>query len=221
MRLGALMLLAAGLSGGSLAAQAPPLPWMEALLPSWTAATEGPLAVPPAPPAALAGQDRILTLSLDGRLRVVDRKGGIHLSAGLPGRPRKVWRDGGIPLEPTGRWAFPERTPLGDRKWSQFLASADPRALLGGLLWVLDDGEQRLTVVHPATARVLFLRVPEGASPDLRFFPDRLELRAQTPSGPRAWTLSWIALLPHLVRLTPTGRTAPKGTALQPFPKES
>lgn len=230
MRLGSLIRVLGlpGLVGPPVPAQAqvegprmvPKLPWEKALLPPWISQAEGQGEVPPAPPEAPEGRGLTLDLQPDGRLRVADRKGTLHLSMGLPGRPKRVWRDGGRPLEPTGHWPFPAQTPLSDKRISQLLTAEDPRATLSGLLWVLDDGERRLTVVHPATAKVLFLRLPEGESADLAFFPDHLEYRATTETGPRRWALSWAAMLPHLAKLGPSPKSPPQGTALQPFPQE-
>lgn len=213
------MILALILTAG-LSAQVPQLPWEDALLPPWISQSEGSTQEPSPPPAASAGKELSLDLRPDGRLRIADRKGTLRLSMGLPGRPRRVWRDGGQPLEPMGRWDFPDKTPFSERGIAQLLTAPDPRSALWGLFWVLDDGERRLTVVHPATAKVLFLRLPEGESPDLAFFPDHLEFRARTEGGPRRWSLPWAALLPHLARLGPTLKLPPRGTALQPYPSE-
>lgn len=203
-----------------LGAQIPKLPWVEAQLPPWIAQPVGALPLAPAPPIPTAAEDLSLTLAPDGRVRVVDRKGTLRLSIGLPGRPVRVWRDGGQPLKPTGNWLFAARTPLSERQVSHLLTDPDPRTALSGLLWVLDDGERRLTVLHPATARVLFLRLPEGEEPELAFFPDHLELRARVGEAVRRWTIPWAALLPHLARLGVGPSALPRGTALQPFPKE-
>lgn len=218
--MGTLRWLLVSIFTSTLTAQIPKLPWEDALLPPWISQAEGPIQEPLPPPVASDGKGLSLDLRPDGRLRIADRKGTLHLSMGLPGRPRRVWRDGGRPLEPTGRWDFPEQTPFSDRRVSQLLTAQDPRSALSGLLWILDDGERRLTVVHPATAKVLFLRLPEGESPDLAFFPDHLELRARTEGGPRRWSIPWPALLPHLARLGPTPKSPPRGTALQPYPRE-
>lgn len=230
MRLGSLILTLEilGLAGTPHPAQAradgprqiPKLPWEEALLPPWISQPEGPGEEPPPLPEASMGRDLTLDLQPDGRLRIADRKGTLHLSLGLPGRPRRVWRDGGHPLEPTGQWPFPGQTPISDKRISQLLTAPDSRTALSGLLWVLDDGERRLTVVHPATAKALFLRLPEGESADLAFFPDHLEYRATTETGPRRWALSWAGLMPHLAKLGPAPKSSPQGTALQPFPRE-
>lgn len=200
--------------------RAPRLPWEDANLPPWIAEPEGPAVDPPTSPGVTGENLLTLTLAPDGRIRVADRKGTLRMSLGLPGRPRRVWRDGGRPLESTGKWPFPDRTPLSERQIAQLLTGADPRVALTGLLWVLDDGERRLTVVHPATGRVLFLRLPEGEDPELAFFPDHLELRARAGDVLRRWSIPWAALMPHLARLGLAPFSGPKGTAFQPFPKD-
>lgn len=222
MRLGTLTLMrgiAALVSAVALLGQVPKLPWEDANLPPWIAERNDPMTDPTAPPPAPKASDLSLTLAQDGRVRVADRKGTLRLSLGLPGRPRKVWRDGGTALEPSGTWGFPALTPLSERQAARLLTDPDPRSALAGLLWVLDDSERRLTVVHPATARVLFLRLPDCEGPELAFFPDRLELRTGMGTSSRRWSIPWAALLPHLARLGLAPTSAPRGTALQPFPK--
>jgi hypothetical protein len=105
--------------------------------------------------------------------------------------------------------------------WGQ----SDFRPGLGGLLWILDDGERILTVVHPATAQVQYLALPPCSGPFLRFWPDRLELvegggdPAARPA-PRRWSLAWTALLPQLLRLAQPAPEGRHGTAFQPFPRD-
>jgi hypothetical protein len=100
--------------------------------------------------------------------------------------------------------------------------AADFRPFLRGLCWVLEDGEGFLTVIHPATAQVIHLPLPQGRDLRIRFLPDRLEVVAGDveKGAPRQWSLPWIGLLPRLGALGPRPTSAKSGTALVPFPKE-
>lgn len=156
-------------------------------------------------------------LAADGSLRIFEGKGVRRLRMGLPGRPVKVWRDGGLPLAAfLAPMAFPEDTPLRHGLGSLPLDAPDFRVALQGLLWILDDGERVLTVLHPATCQSIRLRLPAAEGPDLRFLPDRLELRS---TEGRAWALPWIALLPQFLQLGRPGPRTPPGSALDPYPK--
>lgn len=224
MRLGSLILTAAAAAQAQVVpGQAAPLPWVEAISPPWDLLAEGAAASPPSPPAPPADASLRVTLRVDGSLRVVDPRGTLRASLGLPGRIIRAWRDGGTPLSLPGPWRFPGRTPLLQGRVERLLGGADPRAGLAGLAWFLDDGERCLTVVHPATGGALHLRLPEGEAFDLAFFPDHLELRDGSPGGPRVsarrWSLPWILLVPYLGRLIP-GAPPARGTALVPFPRE-
>jgi len=200
-------LAAAVLSAAGLWAQAPAdLPWRavdaDPGIPVTGVPSTGPLKV---------------HLAADGTLHVFDGKGVRILRMGLTGRPVKVWRDGGHGVvrlhEPM---AFPEMTPLRRGLGVLPLDLADVRPGLEGLLWVLDDGERILTLLHPATRQVVRLRLPEGEDPDLRFLPDRLEVHA---GGGRAWALPWVALLPQFLQLGRPAPGPPPGTALDPYPR--
>lgn len=165
---------------------------------------------------------RSVWIAGDGALQVMDGRGVVRLRAGLPGRPLRAWRDGGLPLAaPKGTWAFPEDTPLsqglGELRW----CAEDFRPFLRGLLWILEDGESVLTVVHPATAQVTHLPLPQGQDLDLHFRPDRLEVVSRTaaPAAPQAWSIPWIGLLPRLATLGTRANPGPQGTALNPFPR--
>lgn len=202
--------------------QVQPLPWEAAPTPAWVLVPEAEVPDPVTPLPEGRGGPLRLGLTSEGRLRVVDARGTVRLSLGLPGRPGRAWRDGGRPLEGPGPWAFPDQTPLQGRKVEALLAGGDARPGLEGLAWFLDDGERCLTLVHPATGRAAFLRLPEGEGFTLSFHPGHLELRegapgARTPG--RRWRLPWLLLLPHLGTLLPAGPPS-RGTALVPFPRE-
>jgi hypothetical protein len=223
VRLGTLLLTGAALAAPSLAAQGhpvlswervPPLDWQagalstRAEIPAETAPSTGPLEA---------------RLTEDGTLSIRDARGIIRLKTGLPGRPLKAWRDGGSPLAAaSGAWRFPADSPLslglGGLSW----VAEDFRPFLRGLLWILDDGEGFLTVVHPATARVEHLPLPPGRDLRLRFLPDRLEVVAgEVDRGaPRQWSIPWMGLLPRLASLGPHADRTKPGTALIPFPKD-
>jgi hypothetical protein len=224
MRLGTLLLTGLALAGPGLCAQdRAVLPWERVAPLSWqvvpsTTGMDGPADKKPS-----TGLLEV-RLTGDGTLSIRDARGTIRLTTGLPGRPLKAWRDGGLPLSPSsGSWRFPKDSPLslglGGLRW----VAEDFRPFLRGLLWVLEDGEGFLTVIHPATARVVHLPLPPGRDLELRFLPDRLEVAAgEVDRGaPRQWSLPWIGLLPRLAVLGPHLDPAAKtGTALAPFPKE-
>lgn len=195
------------------------LPWQSGATPPWQ-----PLEAVPSPqPGPVASSQGPLRarLSQDGTLEVWNGGGVRTLRFGLPGRPRKAWRDGGIPLERLdGIWTFPQTDPLSEGLGGLDWNAGDFRNSLQGLLWILEDGERVLTVVHPATAQVIYLPLPRGDEFDLAFEPTRLVLRAGQGSGgrPEAWALPWLALLPQFARLGPPAAPPIKGTALKPFP---
>lgn len=170
----------------------------------------------PASPSPTTGPVSVHLLA-DGTLRIFEGKGLRKFRMGLPGRPVRVWRDGGVALEaflqPMG---FPSDTPLRRGLGSLPLDAPDFRTALQGLLWILDDGERILTVLHPATCQVVRLRLPDVEGADLHFLPDRLEVRS---AEGRAWALPWIALMPQFLQLGRPRKGAPLGTALDPYPK--
>ena len=205
-----------------LAQGGPRLPWRGLAPLAWQPVLHPPEGAVPPPPAPSTGSLRV-QVSPEGTLRVVDARGVIRLRAGLPGRPRRAWRDGGVPLEaPTGTWRFPARTPLAQGIGTLQWCAADFRPFLDGLLWILCDGGAVLAVVHPATGEILYLPLPPGRSFTLRLLPDRLEVDAERPEPGSAsrWFLPWIALLPRLAELGPRPRALPRGTALDPFPSQ-
>ena len=221
-------LVALFLAAGCLSAQAPqlkgpgPLPWQSGPTPPWE-----PLgAFPRTPP----GPDQPLTpsqgsvqarLAADGTLEIFDGAGVRSLRIGLPGRPVKVWRDGGIPVpRPWDRLAFPQADPLSQGLGGLAWNAGDFRPSLSGLLWILEDGERVLTVVHPATAQVVYLPLPRGDGFSVSFEPSRLVALAGQDGGGKTegWALPWLALLPQFARLGPPVSPGPRGTALKPFP---
>lgn len=223
MRLGTLVLIGAALGGVSLAAQVrQPLPW-ERLAPlDWHAGLRAVERGTPWVSEASTGP-MVARISGDGTLQVVDQRGLVRLQTGLPGRPLKAWRDGGLPLAvATGTLQFPLDGPmsqgLGGLQW----CADDFRPFLRGLLWILEDGEGFLTVVHPATARVIHLPLPPGRDLELRFLADRLEVAAGMvdKGAPRLWSIPWMGLLPRLAALAPHPTPGKSGTALAPFPRD-
>ena len=222
MRLGALFLTGAALAAPKLAAQGrQALPW-EGLQPlDWQA---GPEASPGVPYEVASSSGPVeARLTVDGTLSVKDARGIIRLQTGLPGRPLKAWRDGGFPLPaPAGAWSFPTDSPLSLGLGGLLWGAPDFRPFLRGLLWVIEDGEAVLTVVHPATARVIRLPLPPGRDLHLKFLPDRLEVSAgEVDKGaPRCWSVPWMGLLPRLAALGPQPGPAKTGSALAPFPKD-
>lgn len=216
-------LVAFALSGSLLLAQGPPLPWVRALDLPWRAAVPEPAPEPlPTPP--VRGKALTVKLSVDGTLRIVDDRGQVLLRAGLPGRPLRVWRDGGVPIvPPQGTWRFPASTPLSRGLDAWRGAGSDYRAGLEGLLWILDDGEPCLTVVHPATARLLHLGLPKGEHVGVAFYPDRLGVHQLATSVVRkeprlCWSLPWMSLLPQFMELARPQPSPPRAGALKPFP---
>jgi hypothetical protein len=214
--------LAAFLLTGALALSAQALPWRAAPALPWKL---GPAGAGPGPCPAPVQARRPLTVRIayDGKVLVTDDKGLIRMKLGLPGRPVKAWRDGGIPVpDLTAPLAFPQATPLQRGIGGMPVGAPDFRPALEGLLWILDDDGTILTVLHPASAQVVYLPLPGGQDPTLAFHPDRLEVRDTGGQGPRpSWSLHWLGLLPQFIQL---GRDPaagkPKGTALLPFPKE-
>lgn len=220
MRLGPLLLIPASLGAQEMRQ----LPWDPAPSLPWRVSLPGELTDPVPPPPPTEGGPLRVSLDPDGTLKITDAKGIVLLRMGLPGRPLRIWRDGGCPLLGTsGTWAFPAETPLRQGIGALPLGQTDFRPGLQGTLWILDDEERLLTVLHPATSRVVYLALPGGTGLDLQFLPGHLQVR-QTPGldatrGPRnAWSLPWLSLLPQFILLG-TPLPAPKpGTALVPYP---
>jgi len=227
------VLLAAAAFGAPAQAPAPSrdkrLPWEAAqAMPPWQAAPEGPFGAPPPLPEPVPPAGRALHARFepDGSLRILDHRGVLRLKIGLPGRVARMWKDGGREVEPgASRLDLPASTTLSKGASELPWGMADFRPGLEGLLWILDDGERILTVVHPATARVQYLALPPVSDPELVFWPDHLELRerAGIEAGrqrQRRWSLPWPGLLPQLLRLAQPAKEGRHGTAFQPFPKD-
>jgi len=216
------------LTGALAWAQAPAgLPWQAAAALPWQLAEAGPAPVPfPAPPPRPEA-DLTVRLAADGALRITDAKGLIRLRMGLPGRPLRAWRDWGLPVaDPLAPMLFAARSPLQRGIGGLPIGASDFRSALEGLLWILDDDEGFLTVIHPATSQVAYLPLPGGLNLSLAFYPDRLEARegpaaAGALPSPSAWSLHWLALLPQFIHLgRDGGGNRNQGTALAPFPKD-
>jgi len=222
VRLGTLFLIASALA----AQETPGLPWDRVPNLPWRSTQAG--TIPPAPPSPAPASTGPLRLNLDadGALRIVDGRGIIRLRTGLPGRPQKLWRDGGTPLQgASGSWTFPAETPICRGIGALPLGRPDFRPGLEGLLWVMDDEERILTVLHPATSRVVYLPLPAGNGLDLVFLPDQLMVRqggegSDAPPSRSAWSLPWLNLLPQFILLGTPLPAPPPGTAMLPFPKE-
>jgi len=217
VRLGAFLLTAA-----TLAAQdARGLPWGKSPHLPWRVSSSLPSLALPVSGKPSSGPLRV-TLDPGGALKVVDGRGIVRLRAGLPGRPLKVWRDGGLPVAgASGTWNFPDRTLLCQGIGALPLGQADFRPGLEGLLWILDDEERLLTVLHPATSRIAYLSLPSGPGLDLVFLPDALGVIQNAPEAslPRSfWSLPWLSLLPQFISLGTPIKPEKPGTALLPFP---
>lgn len=213
------------LSGAALLGQGSRLPWASPAALPWRSALPEPA---PEPLSARPPQGATLQASVspDGTLRLVDARGLVLLRAGLPGRPVRAWRDGGTPLAPPyGTWTFPAATPLSRGLGALPADGADLRRALEGLLWILDDGDPCLTVVHPATGRMLHLGLPAGEHLGIAFYPDRLGVHQLATSVARdtprlCWSLPWMSLLPQLLELARPQPVPPAGGALKPFPRD-
>ncbi len=180
---------------------------------------------PPSPPPAPRFTTPLQVLIReDGSVHVYNSKGLRLWRMGLPGRPQRLWRDGGHPIQgPKAPLGFPEQTLLTQGMGAWPLTAPDFRPTLEGLLWVLDDGERCLTVLHPATCQALSFLLPEVENLQIQFHPDRLEVWGRDEGGPTRglhWAVAWKSLLPHFLKLAQPAPRPPKGTALNPFPQQ-
>jgi hypothetical protein len=209
----------------ALALPAQVLPWNSAGALPWQMEAASP---PPVPCTAKPTQTYFalrVQVAPDGKVLITDDKGLIHMKLGLPGRPVRAWRDWGIPVPDLSQpLAFSTRSPLQRGIGGMPVGAPDFRPALEGLLWILDDDETVLTVIHPATAQVVYLPLPGGQDLTLAFYPDRLEVSETSgpdPQGRSNWSLHWLGLLPQFIQLgKDRNADRPKGTALLPFPKE-
>ena len=206
----------------ALSAQAPgKLPWDSATSLPWKAGDCG-APLPPRTPRALPSPAPLrVRVTVDGALKVINNRGMILLRTGLPGRPLRMWRDGGVALEEAfGIQPFAAVSPVSRGIGGLPIGARDFRPALEGLLWILCDDGKVITLVHPATARICYLPLPGGRDFRLAFHPDRLEVREAAPGAEECWSLPWLALLPQFIQLgqeNPENR--PNGTALVPYPK--
>jgi hypothetical protein len=222
------LLLSAALAPGASAQTARALPWEGLPAPFWQGLFEDlPEPVPPPPNApqarpAAAGGLRV-RLAADGALVVADA-GRARLRADCRAARSRSGGGRGASAAPWSR-----SVPDGDRHplfSAAFWSQEDPRRGLSGLLWVLDDSERILSLLHPATGKVAFLPLPEAVGVDLHFLPSGLAVSERPVEGApptgrvRRWILPWVALVPVLARLAPAAEPPKAGTALQPFPKE-
>ena len=196
------------------------LPWKQSLNAPWRI-------VDPMPEPArlqIKQQNTELTVHVDkdGTIVIVNQKGIKNLRFGLPGRPVSIWRDAGQPLDSVGRFPFSSQTPLStdfnkvSKETSDFLNN------LAGLLWIFDDSEEYLTIVHPATFQYAFLSLPGGKDLELRFHPNYLELCKKEPhdGNSLSWALSWKDLESVFQTLAKLSVTLPQGDALVPYPSK-
>lgn len=218
MRLGTLLLIPAALTAQST------LPWDNATELPWVASLPSPGPLPLDSPSTTQEPQCLVSLSGDGTLRISDSRGRVTLRLGLSGRPLVLMRDAGVPMTLEDfPCRFPAETPLTRGLGSLPLAGDDFRTALKGLLWIVDDGERRITVIHPATRQVIYLPLPAGQDWEVRLHPDRLEVRERScPTEERretaCWSLPWLVLLPQFVRLSLPPPAGNPGTAFQPFP---
>ena len=219
MRLATLILTCA------LALPAQMLPWKTTGALPWQMEAASP---DPAPCSATPTQSYFalrVQVAPDGKVVITDEKGLIRMKLGLPGRPVHAWRDWGIPVEDLSvPLPFAVRSPLQRGIGGMPVGAPDFRPALEGLLWILDDDETVITVIHPATSQAVYLPLPGGQDLTLVFYPDRLEVSETQGPDPQSranWTLHWLGLLPQFIQLG-KDRSADraKGTALLPFPKE-
>lgn len=196
-----------------LGAQAPlELPWRTL---TGTRVDSAPL------PAASGVLPLEVQLQKDGAFHIFDARGLRRMRGGLPGRPGRVYRDGGVPVEsPLASMAFPAATPLTQGRLP--LPGDDARPGLTGLLWVVDDGETLLAVLHPATGQMLAYRLPDASGIRLGFRPEGLDVMGRTGSPETqvetCWHVSWAAMLPGFLQLRRPGLAPTPGTVFNPFP---
>jgi len=163
--------------------------------------------------------DLTVDVNRDGTIAIYSLNGIRQLRFGLPGRPVSMWRDAGQPIASFGRFSFPSQTPLSTNFKSVSEETSDFLNNLAGLLWIIDDSEEYLTIVHSATCQYVFLHLPGGRGLELRFHPEHLELcqSDSIDSFTHGWTLPWKELLPVLQHLARRSATPKHGSALIPY----
>jgi|GEM_PF-457448 len=163
--------------------------------------------------------DLTVKVNRDGTIAIYNRNGIRQLRFGLPGRPISMWRDAGQPIASFGQFSFPSHTPLSSNFKSASEETSDFLSNLSGLLWILDDGEEYLTIVHSATYQYVFIHLPGGRDLELRFHPNHLEIyKKPSPDGnSQSWILSWKDFLPVLQTLAKGHATQTHFSALTPY----
>lgn len=171
--------------------------------------------------------DYLLTLNIEpsGIVQITDKRGLIRSRLELPGRPKKIWRDWGIPIDTLfDTIQFPLEIPIQQDIINLLIQIVDFRPNLEGLLWIVDDSEKFLTVVNPADSSMSYIMLPGGSNIDLIFHPDRLEVEGDIidviEKTKINWTINWLTLLPSLIK--PNVRHHMNnmyGTTTMPFPK--
>lgn len=168
-----------------------------------------------------------LTISLkqNGNIKIADKKGRIRARLGLPGRPQKVWRDWGIRIinifDPI---LFPNHSSLQQGIDNVLTNILDFRSRLEGLLWILSDDVNILTVINPATSQVVYISLPSERDLNLTFYPDRIEASEEQPAQNNkvqtSWSLYWLELLPYFIQLSTSKQSnEAHGSAFEPFKK--
>lgn len=167
----------------------------------------------------------VVHLSANGTIKVVESGGLVRWRLGLPGRPKKVWRDSGIRVaEIFSPISFPARSPLQRGVGNMLLNILDFRPNLKGLLWILDDDESILTVINPATSQVVYIRLPTGQNLAISLHAKQIEVFEEQckdcDGSQTGWTLHWLALLPQFIQLAGTTTNHhPQHTILPPVTK--
>ena len=147
-----------------------------------------------------------MLLSANGAIKITDSSGLIRVRLGLPGRPQKVWRDSGTRVTDIfSAILLPARSPL-QKPIENILANIlDFRQNLEGLIWILGDDENFLTIINPATSQAVYLPLPAGRGLVIAFHSDRIEILEEQPKeykkAQTSWSLYWLTLLPQFIQL--------------------
>lgn len=166
-----------------------------------------------------------MLLSANGAIRITDSSGLIRFRLGLPGRPQKVWRDSGTRVTDIfSNILLPTRSPL-QKPIENILANmSDFRPNLEGLIWILGDDENFLTIINPATSQAVYLLLPAGQDLTIAFHSDRIEILEEQPKDYKkvrtSWSLYWLTLLPQFIQLGKNSNfNQLQDTAILPFTK--